>query len=437
MKKLLMLLLVLSCFTFISFAEEEAAAMMPTAEEVATAMADLAALKAGPAVTLTGSANTTFGIDLNNTATGFETSASATAAFTLIGSQSATKAGEDGLYGEITVSGFGVTGSNSGMAVSAASAAAKIVAGSLYVTIGADPSYASNKAVELDADNSADVAVDADKQHGITIGMTGDVAFAVKVSSHDSWVMEGSADASANTYYVKADGTLQVIDDDNPLPAGATLLTAATTDAAVDSNNADNNYSIGADVSIKLADMGSLALAVAYDLPAKKFGLSVGAPLTLGPLGLTIGADVVKEDAADMVWDLAAGVKMAAGPASVTVDAYIGTASTDDDVDLKVGVDLSSLADPLTLKIAADLFNVFDVINLSVNGAYDLNGLKPYASFGIDGLTADTPTMKFGIGADLSADFTGIENTKINIDYSNSNLDSDKGIFKVGATISL
>jgi len=398
--------------------------------------------------TLSGSANTTFGINLNSKlATGFQTSASASAKFTLIDSQSATAAGEDDLYGEITISGLTVTGDNDSIDVTSASASAKIVAGDLYVVIGADPTFKTNKAAAIEKDN-ADVAADPAKDHGITIGVSS-LGLKIKVSSQGDWVKATSDAAAADVYYVTRDGTLQKVDDDHALPTGATPLTtadvAADTDA-VNDGNINQLYTFGADFDTAIGDLGSVSVYVAYAMAATgsdgTLGFGLGLPLTLGPASVTVGVDAASVGS-DFDLDAALKLSVAAGPATIGVDVYmgdlvIGTGETaSDDIDVKATVDLSSLVDALTLKIAADMYNTFKTINLTTNLAYDVSGIKPFVDLVIEGLTATTPTTKLTGGVELAAAATGIDNTTITLKYVSTDLSSDNGIITADVKISM
>jgi len=398
--------------------------------------------------TLSGSANTTFGVNLNDeVAIGFTNSTEATVAFTLIDAQAGDMMGEDDLYGSISVSGFKVTGDNDSIDVTSASVSAKIVAGSLYVTIGATPSFDVNKADAIDNNDDGDpeegdVAADLDPDAGLTIGVSGDVSFGLKIASKDDWKKSTDDGTAQKTYFLKNDGTIQVVDDDNPINDADPILSQSI-DASTDNGNvlSAKGFIIGADFGMAFGDMGSVAASLGFDLSSNEFDLGLSLPLTLGPASLTIASDIQYTD--DVAYDLLVAVGLAAGPASVSLTYYTYMF---DDMDIKLSVDLSALADPLTLTIAGTAEDIIteddpdtaDVVEglgwtADVDLAYDVNGIKPYVNFGY----GSDEVFDLGVGAELSAAATGIDNTVIKLDYTSTDLSSDNGIITLGVTISM
>ena len=389
--------------------------------------------------TLSGSANTTFGVNLNSeVALGFTNSADATVAFTLIDSQSATAAGEDDLYGEITVSGFALSGNKDGVSVAGGSASAKIVAGSLYVTIGSCPNFDVNKAAAIDlTDGNAeegDVKADLSPNAGLTIGVSGDVSFGLKIASKDDW-KKSSSDASAQkTYYLKNDGTIQEDNSDNPIGDADPILSQSVA-ASTDNGNvlSAKGFIIGADFGMAFGDVGSIAASLGFDLSSNEFDLGLSIPLTLGPASVTLASDIQYTSA--VAYDLLASVGMAAGPANIALTYYTYMF---EDMDAKLSVDLSGLADALTLKIAGTVEDFTTSVigwTVDVDGAYDISGIKPYVNFGY----GSDEVFDLGGGVELSAAATGIDNTAIKLDYTSTNLSAggDSGIITASVTISM
>lgn len=403
---------------------------------------------------LSGSANTTFGINLNaDVATGFETSAEATVSFTLIDEQSATAAGDDDVYGEITVSGFSLTGDADGVAGSGASVEAKLVLGPVYIVIGSDPDFASDKAVIVEEDNdNAEVSTE-NADMGITVGLDlGVISVAVKVASSASYNLSGAADpVDASAIGVTVDGEVVIVGDydedevtttleaeadyvawlaDNE---GAFYLGATTgTAEAFDSNNSANDYVIGADVTINIGEIGSIAASVMYDLPAAVFGASVGVDLEFAPITIGLGFDVL-----DATYDF--GASLGAAIEGV-VDATVGFHTyMFEDMDLGVWLDFSGLAEPLTLQLMVGLIdlNVTPVgyeINLDV--AYDVTaGLNIY----VNGGYGSDEELDLNVGLAAGADLTGIDNTTITLDYISANLNggADSGTISLAVDLAL
>jgi len=351
--------------------------------------------------TLSGSAETVVGFNLQSNTLGINASSSATVAFTLIDAQSATTGGEDDLYGEITVSGFSLSGDDGddlGLSIAGASASAKIVAGDLYVTIADDPTVGGDNAATTDVvetkttgasgtyqmndltvtgvkDDSTSTAAEEgnvsskmDGNAGFTIGMTGDVAWDIKIAS--------------------------VADYDT---------------------NAFGDWIVGGDTTITIADVGSVGLSLGFITKTSAFGASAKVPLTLGPAAVTIASDILYTTA--VAYDLGVDVDLTAGPIVLGVKYYTYMFT---DMDVQVSLDLSALAEGLSLKVAAGIEDLTATLGytVDVDGSMDIGGIKPYLNFGY----GSDSVFDLGVGAELGAAATGIDNTVIKIGYASSDL---------------
>lgn len=271
------------------------------------------AVFADPAYTLTGSATLTWGYDLDTQAHGFTNAASAKLVFPL-GAHKDAKTGE-AITGEISISEFKVgieaTETNAAaLTTTKGAVTAKILFPSnLYLQIASAPKFEINHAQQMatwvtkdfaDAKKAAPAITSAG---GFTFGMTGDFNFALKVGSTNTHTAAAAAAGTTPKYelvVLTADvttattGVTYVTDPvtdggETATPVAGTwwkkTLTAAVAAPA-------NDYLVGADVGVKLGDLGTLTANAIYGaFQATNPTLGLGLKATLAPIdGLAVVA---------------------------------------------------------------------------------------------------------------------------------------------------
>ncbi len=244
--------------------------------------------------TLTGSATAKWGVNLNNYATGFENSASASLTIPLVAQ--ATKTSEGSVpYGCISLANFAVSIDNSnGLTVTAPTVTAKLkLTDAVSLILFGAPSFAVGQASpfmtlsDIAAGNSEPAVADAVSPDlsGYTGGLTLEyvmdmVTVDFKVASHGKWE-EVSSDAVygwANSD--NGDGTWSLDTSSNTAPAWH-VVTAASTTAA----NTANNYSAGVDVTLTPMDMLTLNFKAGYG-PFSAGDVALSSKVTLKPVDM-------------------------------------------------------------------------------------------------------------------------------------------------------
>lgn len=269
------------------------------------------AVFADPAYTLTGSATLTWGYDLDTQAHGFTNAASAKLVFPL-GAHKDAKTGE-AITGEISISEFKVgieaTETNAAaLTTTKGAVTAKILFPSnLYLQIASAPKFEINHAQQMatwvtkdfaDAKKAAPAITSAG---GFTFGMTGDVSFALKVGSTNTHTAVAAAAGVAKSEFYSATGTevaatgvtyttLAGVPVALPLTAGQAYIKITAGAAAVAAPA--NDYLVGADVGVKLGDLGTLTANAIYGaFQATNPTLGLGLKATLAPIdGLAVVA---------------------------------------------------------------------------------------------------------------------------------------------------
>lgn len=163
------------------------------------------ALEVKPALTLTGSATLTWGVDLNDFSTGFTNAGSADLTITLLAKSSDTHEGKTGLYGSITISNLSLTfldgAAKAGDAAAAPvepTVAAKLVAGPISVGINAAPGMSSDVAAQIETDTDAD---DANLYDNV---IDEEADFGPAYSGNGTWV-KYTADMFSVTFDIKSE----------------------------------------------------------------------------------------------------------------------------------------------------------------------------------------------------------------------------------------
>jgi hypothetical protein len=357
-------------------------------------------------VAVSGSASVTWGVDLNTNATGFLNAGTSTVTLTLIDKGSGTTAGDDGLYGSITLTDWAMTIAATGTTVTPAGSSgtvtAKIVVSPLEILIYGAPGMSWGKAVVLE---------------------TGDTDL-------------GPALTGANTI-----GGITIVLPVDP----ANIKVYAVSDGDWTSNAA-NDYAVGTDVTVTI-DMIAIGLGGYYGWfnAAATWGGTAGVVVTLADVlnGITvdIGFDIV--DPGDWEVDAITTVNISEANAddaktNVALKVFYSAAA---DLDVTLGF-TEPLAGGLIEDVMATLMvQLFDltsgtiVWNVDVDGKYSSGGLAPYFGFGYG---SDT-IFDLNFGVELGAALTGIDNTTVTLDYVSTQLSpapADNGIItaKVAVT---
>lgn len=354
-----------------------------------------------PSVDLSGEASVTWGVDLNTNYTGFQNAASSTLTLTLVPEADATTGGDDGLYGEITISDFGWENG-----VADGSVTAKIVVDPAEIIIYSEPGFDYDMAPTID--------------EGAVV--EGDIAVAL---------------TSANTL-----GGITVSVPVDPITVDLKLASDGDWET-----NTENDYAIGTDVEVAV-DPVTLTLGFTYGyFSAPILGISAKADVSLDVvegLDAYVAMDGVQPDAGDFDWDLAAGAALALteetddfDSSMFTVDSYVYVGDPDTDLDIVIGIDevtAGGFVDMLGAGVTVELFDILVDLewNVDVTGEYDTGDVMPYFGFGY----GSDEVFDLNVGVELYAGMTGIDNTTIVLDYVSENLETDNGIITLATTVS-
>jgi len=348
-------------------------------------------------VDISGSATLTWGVDLNTNATGFSNVPASSISVTLVAEQDASASGDDGLYGEIVVEGLEITADPAGTGGSNGTVTAKIVISPIEIIIEAAPGMSWGNATTgdgADADNVAPALVAANTIAGITIVLPVDPAtINVYFVSDGDWTVN-----AANDYAVGTDITVAI--DIITIDLGGYYGWF----------NALGTYGLTAAASVSLADvMGGVDVTVGFDLDETGWEVAFGTVVAV-----VADAEVSLDVAYSDLWDL---------------DVVLGFAEET----------AGGLVDMVGAGVTVELFNLLSgaiIWNVDVTGEYSSGGLTPYFGFGYG---SDT-IFDLNAGVELGADFTGIDNTTVTIDYTSTQLSpapADSGIITVETVISL
>lgn len=364
------------------------------------------AFAADIAVAVTGSAELTFGVNLEGAVTtGFARSTSQDITFTLVSGDSA-KGAEEAVYGEIKVSGWGVTydsdnGTTQGWAgVDEGDLSAKIIFPNGWVDI-------------LSQNNS--------------IGYMNIV--------QDDDANTGSADAG--------------LGDTLAASAGAVLglkFAPITVEIGVFSEadwTADNNYAASLKATVDAAPI-KIEAGVLMGLNHSDTGIGLGGKVTataLGPIDIYAGADVTI-DGATTVLEFGAGLKLAI--AGITLTADMSYNENIDGMDVKAVLDASGIVANLGLALTLELYNLSGAVGADLDAdaemavtvalSYTTPKAKPYANvrYGTFTCTDNAYTylaanaLKINVGVELYL----ITNVTFVLDYNTEDVNTNNGIIK-------
>jgi hypothetical protein len=365
----------------------------------------------GLAASLSGSATMTFGVDLNTNATGFRNEATADLVVTVVAKATGENAGSmDNLYGKIVIKDYllkvspveGVTGSDG-------TVEAFIVISPATVKIYAAPGFAMNKAPAIESVNEVDVQtalsnVDGTSINGITITIPVDpITLAIKVASDGDWT-----------------------------------------------ENVNNNYVAGADVTLNVSPIKVEAGFVYGWFSAAQLGLSAKATLTLADImnGLTAAVALDANDGSgnfdiDTLTTVTLNFSEANGDdvkANLALSAFFAPLDPDADMDVQVVFTeptAGGLADMVGATVKLQLLDLLAgavEYNIDVTGEYNTGDVKPYFGFGY----GTDEVLNLNLGVVLMAGLTGIDNTTITIDYISADLTDptlDNGVITVATKV--
>jgi hypothetical protein len=332
-------------------------------------------------VAVTGEASVTFGVDLDTNYTGFFNDADSTITITLVAETDVSATGDDGLYGEIVIDNVKITATPTGLGGSNGTVSAKIVVSPVEILIYAAPGMSWGNAASIEGDGVAIAPALAANNgagiHGITIVLP--------------------VEPAEISVYLVSDGTWV--------------------------ENVNNDYAVGTDVTVTFdpitVDLGGF---YGWFTTGATWGgtaaLTVSLADVLGGIDVTVGADIV--DPGDWEVQFGTAVLLNADETEMAVDvSYSETA----DLDVELGFtepQEGGLVDMLDASLTIDLFNLTSALwwGVAVDGGYLTGGLYPYFAFGID---ADN-VIPITVGVELGADFTGIDNTTVTLEYSTSDI---------------
>ncbi|RKX85290.1 MAG: hypothetical protein DRP57_04055 [Spirochaetes bacterium] len=399
------------------------------------------------AATLTGSATATWGVDLQNQATGFQNAASATVSIPLVAA--ATKANEGSVpYGSISLALSDVKITGDGLTVAAPSVTAKLIlAEALSVTIYGAPSYAIGQASpfmtiqdvadEEDEPTLAD-AVDPDLSGytgGLTLTYSMDMAtIALMVTSNGSW-----DDETTDPEYGWIDtATTDATTGESDAPTSDTLpgdvewglLTAAGGTAA----NTANDYSAGASITLTPMDMLSVNFKAGYGVFSAA-DMILSGKVTVKPmdmLSVWVALDGNLPNGGSFAYDAGAGASVTLEDlATLGLTTYYGA----DDLEAQTVLSVTAVEN-LSLSETFEAYTVLTSFDFASKTAlsYTLDaGFKPYAGATYYNNGSADGTLQLNAGVEASK---LVQNTVFKVDWtSGSDISSDIGDLEISATV--
>jgi len=397
------------------------------------------------APTVSGSVTTTYGYDLDTEATGFKNDSSLSLILPLLDG-SAVKGGSDKYYGEITVDGIGWQLNQDGFydvdedddatntSVLDASISAKLVLDKIYIKLG-NPGYGMNNVdvpatstYSLDANLFKQGTLDDEFKDGIAVGYASDLfSLELKVSSKEDAYMgpsDNTTDSDPADYHGFFFNDMDT-DDENTYTA-----------------NTANEYAFGAALTINPIEGVSVPVSFFYDgeygtLNVVLMGVGANPTVTMGALSLAVPVDYVSADEVTGL-EIGPNVTYELIPGGTNANLLFIYGSYDDTLATNaVGhlvftfteTETNGFVDNLYAKLAVTLKDMMDYKDLGgdmywavdADFSYNMNGLKPYLNCGY----GSDEVFDLGVGVILGADFTGLDNTTITLDYTNEALTGD------------
>ena len=397
-------------------------------------------------VTVAGSATLTFGMDLNNNATGFQNEASSSISLEWLSGDA-----ESGTQGWITLSGWEISfASDDAVTVAAPTVSAGWMFDPVKVTIWSAPSFAAGNAAsfvfsdEDDADDVVSVALsdvtleegeglenvrsvltedleDYEDEYDVTLGTSGD-------NDEITWIADETGDTSSSYQGLTASSTLG--------PATLSLIVAS---AGTWEDNVTNAYSLGG-IAAVAAGPATVTLGAHYGPFAEPgdIGLTAGIDATVGPATVDIGVDFWVPDE---TYDASLGLSASVAGLGLGATTYVADGDPDMQIDQEVSVDASGLVEGLGLSNTfqmVDIMTFYGIYNETAL-SYATGGIKPFATVGylVETEAGADPanTISLTGGVELSG---FVENTVFTLQYESEDLaeDGDKGVITAAGKIS-
>lgn len=390
-------------------------------------------------VTVKGSASLTFGIDLDQSSTGFKNAASSSISLDwLSGSESA------GEMGWITLSDWEISfASDDEVTVAAPSVSAGFMVDPITVTIYSAPTFSGSNAASFvwKDDDKADNEVKA------------------ALSANNTTAAETDNSQEGTVYWVEAgedvpdDATQIGTTDFYFVPdtvAGATetpgfqgLTVAFDLDVATVSllaasdgtwaENTDNAYAFGGEISATVDPLKLMAGVYAGPSDALDLGFTVGADAAVGPATVGLGLDGFIPEGGELDFDAAVDVSAAMMGVSLASNTYLWMpAGGDLDLDQQVVLDASGAVEGLGF---TETFQMIDVLSTTplmwysmTDLSYTVDGIKPYAKVGVD----QDIVIDLTAGVELSG---MVENTVFTLEYAVEDIENSNGKVTFDTTI--
>jgi hypothetical protein len=348
-------------------------------------------------ISVTGSASVTWGVDLNTNATGFLNAGSSSVTLTLIDEGDGVTGGDDGLYGEITLTDWSMDITDSTVSGTGGSVDAKIVVSPLEIIIYAAPgmSWGNVTIVEAGDPDVAPALAGANTIGGLTLVLP--------------------VDPATIDVYVVSDGDW--------------------------TTNAANDYAAGLDLEVAISPITvSLGGFYGWFNAAATYGGTAAVDVALDALegvDVGVGVDLVEGITWEVGFDATVNLT-AANADDAQSNVAVGVSYSEAaDLDMSFGVTETTAGGFVDMLGATVMAEIHDLTSgtiawvVDVTGEYDTGDLMPYFGFGY----GSDSIFDLNVGVELYAGFTGIDNTTITIDYVSTDLSVDNGIITVDATI--
>jgi hypothetical protein len=374
-------------------------------------------------VAVSGSADMTIGINLNEpVASGILNATSSKISFAVVSGDS-EKGSDADVHGYIKIGGWkaeaNTDDNGDAIVVTPGSVEAKINFGANWLSItGAATSINYVKDLETDSEG---VSTSAGSSGGMTLGIAaGPAAVEIGLFSENDWTQADAGTAAGDPVWGWVD------DDSNEETVPVWASTTAAAVAATDDLNDEHAYGVSLKAVVP-AGPATIELAAVMGIGyVNDPGIGVGAKIGLaaGPATVTITTDVNIGDTtgfeagADVAMALADG--LSAGLGLTYGDAI--------DLDMKVSITedgAGGVVPGLGAGLTVKLNNLTNVIAdsmawaVEVTADYTTPTMKPYAKYTID--SAELMTLK--VGAELYV----IENVTFDLNYESSDLGNDNG----------
>jgi len=414
MKKVALLIAILTIFTSTAFAEID--------------------------VTVEGSSELTFGIALDgDTAAGFSNTNSSKISFTLA-SGTSEKGSDADTYGWIEIADWeAVADSDDGYAdIAGGDVTAKIMFTGGWVTISGSntgtnfttPAFFDATEAGDDAGDYAGVNVDFGGA-GFVLGLEfAPATIELGVSTPNDWTNDD--DSVAEEY-----GWVDNDSNDTTEP-----VWAVSTAAVADADDANDEYTFGTHLKVTL-DLSPITVEVAAvtDInPNSNVGIGAKVSADIAPLTLAVAADI-NTDAGDYEVNLDASIALAEGISLALGGSYSSISNIDAFVDFDAAIDAISVG---LVGIFADVDTDDLAYIVELETSYTTDMVKPYVTVGygtISGPDGDNDDLRTIEGGDADTNLTVgveaylIENVTFKGEWSADPVGDTNGTITLGATI--